>query len=129
MAVKLVADEYEGEIACHIEFHTDAYVPTKGNYTEAVEDTETFKLMYNLTLDERLHLKDDLNYSAPLSLDWVVYTTKSSGGFHYMEEIRNVPSALVEVGVGGYAQSGSVEQMEVALDWFTNAILTMINNN
>lgn len=128
-AVKLVTDEYNGEFVCHIEFHTDAYVPTKGNYTEAVEETKTFEKMYNLTLDERMHLKDDLNYSAPLSQSWVIYTTKGSGPFHYMEEIRNVPSALVEVGVGGYASSGSSKQMEVALDWITNTILTMINNN
>lgn len=137
-AVKLVCDDYEGEILFHIDFHTDPFNAnhtnnSKCNYIEADEDSIIFHAAYRLTLDEREHIKNDIGYQNPAS-DFVVWTNKAATSFRYMEWVRHIPSIIVETttrksssDANGFAgASGSAAVMKATVDWYLNCICMML---
>ena len=127
LAVKKLCDEYGNDISLYIDFHTDPYNATKANYLETDEDSVTYKYCYDLTIDERIHIEDKFDYHS-IDTSFVVWENTAATSFRYMEWIRKIPSVIAEVAVNGYAVSGSAEQMEGAVDFYMNVILTMVAN-
>ena len=124
-AVKL-ALETHNDIEMFIEFHTDPYNPEKGNYTEVIENSSIYPMAYNITLDERKYLNAEFDYYLPLSMDFVVMPTMQCNSIRYVEEVRDIPAILLEVGIGGEAQTGTEKQMNIAFDWYINCIIEAI---
>jgi len=128
-AVKMVCDEYgETNILFHIDFHTDPFSPTKGNYIEADEDSTIFSTVYRLSLDEEQNIKDRFNYSVNHSDQQFiggVWTNNAATVFRYMELLRHIPSIIVEIAINGYAQSGSANIMSAGVNWYLNSICSM----
>ena len=126
-AVKLSLENHN-DVDLFIEFHTDPYEPEKGNYTEVIETSQLLQMAYNITLDERQYLKNEYNYSSPLSMNWGVWPTKQCNSIRYLEEVWNIPAILLEVGVGGEAQTGTEKQMNIAFAWYLNCIAEAIKS-
>ena len=113
-------DEYPNKISLHLEFHTDPYQDTIGNYAECLENSVLYDLLYDLTIDNRAYLKEKYSFSATYGN--VIYPTKGSNCFRYMEEIHGIPSAIIEANVGFFAEVGTKEQMKSVVDWYTDVI-------
>ncbi|WP_448861680.1 DUF2817 domain-containing protein [Dorea sp.] len=124
-AVKTILEEYGKEIVLHCEFHTDPYQAEVGNYVECLSESILYKPLYNLTLDNRANLKEKYNFTATYSN--VVYPTMGSNVFRYMEEVWNIPSAIIEASVGFFANSGTEKQMKSVVEWYVNAIIELIH--
>ena len=123
-AVKLVCDEYDGEILFHIDYHTDPYSPTKANYIEADKNSIVFCDCYHKTIDERVHIAQYYQYGQ-ITNDFVVWQNTAATSFRYMEVVRGIPSIIVESAPNGYAQSGSAKMMEGVVDWYLNCLCMM----
>ena len=126
-AVKLSLENHN-DIDLFIEFHTDPYEPAKGNYTEVIETSSLIAMAHNITLDERQNIKNEYNYNSPTTMNWVVWPTKQCNSIRYLEEVWNIPALLIEVGIGGEAQSGTEKQMNIAFDWYLNCIAEAIKS-
>lgn len=124
-AVKL-ALEAHNDIEMFIEFHTDPYNPEKGNYTEVIETSSLIPMAYNITLDERQNLKNEYDYTSPLSQNFVVWPTQQCNSIRYVEEVWNIPAILMETGIGGAANTGTATQMEIAFNWYINCMIQAI---
>jgi len=126
-AVKTVCDLYgDSNILFHIDFHTDPYSPTKGNYLEADSGSSIFSTVYNLTLDERQNIVQRYNYTN-LTDSFVVWENTAATVFRYMELVRHIPSIIAETAINGFAPSGSAKQMEGCINWYLNCICTLFN--
>ena len=128
-AVKLVCDDYEGEIDYHADFHTDPYGYAKGLYIEADGNSPTFPTAYGLTLDSRQKLIDEYNYAYPSQQTFVVWENTVSSIFRYMEEVRAIPSNIIEVGVGGFATTGTANVMKTGVEWYADVVTNMLAEN
>lgn len=128
MAVKMLADKYEGELDFYMDFHTDPYDPQSGNYILVDATAATRDLGVNLTIDDNRYLKDKYNFIAE-NKPAIVNINKRCSSFKYMDIVRGVPSAIVEVGTGRISKIGSSQSITMAVDWYTNCLCEWLKHN
>ena len=61
-------------------------------------------------------------------MNWGVWPTKQCNSIRYLEEVWNIPALLIEVGIGGEANSGTEKQMNIAFGWYLNCIVEAIKS-
>ncbi|AEW47852.1 zinc carboxypeptidase [Clostridium phage phi24R] len=127
-AVKLIADKYNGEIDLYFDFHTDFYDPQFGDYLIVDETSCNRKLCENLIIDEIKYLKDKYNFTT-IPKPNLVNLNRRCSSFKYMDIIRKVPSAIIEVSTGRISPIGSSESITRSLNWYTNVIIEHIKND
>ncbi|MCX0396979.1 M14 family metallopeptidase [Clostridium perfringens] len=120
-AVKLIADKYEGELDLYFDFHTDFYDPQFGNYILLDCNSSNRKICENLIIDEIKHLKDKYNFTTEPKPN-LVNINKRCSSFKYMDIVRKVPGAIIEVGTGRISPIGSSDSITRAVDWYTNVV-------
>lgn len=128
LAVKLVADKYDADFDFYADFHTDRYDPQNGNYILINQLSSTMDISKQLTIDEVAYLKDEYGFNTIMK-PHIVNINRRSSSFKYMEAVRGVPSAILEVGTGRMSPIGSSTTITVAVDWFTNIIVEMLKHD
>ena len=127
-AVKLIADKYEGELDLYFDFHTDFYDPQFGNYILLDCNSSNRKICENLIIDEIKYLKDKYNFITEPKPN-LVNINKRCSSFKYMNIVRKVPGAIIEVGTGRISPVGSSESITRSVDWYTNVLCEHIKND
>lgn len=123
-AVKLVCDEYEGEIDAHIEYHTDPYHgDEKYNYLESEPQCPAYAVAYKLTLDERDWIKKE--YKKIADPGFVIWENNACTIFRYMWQKRGIPSLVCESGTNGVAASGTSTLMKSTVDFYMNTLIAL----
>jgi hypothetical protein len=98
-------------------------------YIEADGNSPTFPTAYGLTLDSRQKLIDEYNYTYPSQQTFVVWENTVSSIFRYMAEVRAIPSNIIEVGVGGFATTGTANVMKTGVEWYADVVTNMLAEN
>lgn len=129
LAVKLIADKYNAEFDFFADFHTDPYNPEYGNYILTNQLSSTFNAAKELTIDEISFLEERYGFVTTPRSSTLVGTNRRSSSFKYMEAVRGVPSAILEVGTGRLSPIGSSTTMTVGVDWYTNIITEMLKHD
>lgn len=129
LAVKLVADKYNADFDFYADFHTDPYNPEYGNYMLANQLSSTFNTAKELTIDEINYLEEKYGFVTTPRSPNLVGVNRRSSSFKYMEAVRGVPSAILEVGTGRLSPIGSSTTMTVGVDWYTNIITEMLKHD
>jgi len=129
-AIKAVLDVYDGELSLWVDFHTDPFSSAstppakKGCYGYAEQYSAINRVLYGLTVDFHNIIKDETNYSTNITIYDTdsSYNTRVPGYGNY----RKVPSAVIEVSVNEFANSGTADIMKYAQEWYGNVVSAMI---
>lgn len=129
-AIKDLLDSYEGITSFWCDFHTDPFSSVsgdkKGCYGYALANSPQNKALYALTVDFHNIIKDECNYTTNIT----IYNTDSSAtsGVVGYGIVRNVPTAILEVSIDEFEESGTAQIMKYAQEWYGNGIANMISS-
>lgn len=129
LATKLVADKYNGAFDLYFDFHTDPYDTHLGrsHYVLGQLSSLTYEPSTRVTLDFAQQLKDKFEYQANV-VDTIVRTNVSTSSFRYIEEVHNVPSAILEGATNRFTPIGSSDSVRSCLEFYTGVIVECIND-